>query len=178
MRTVHCRNFFFRCLAGNDMERIQTILHNQTYQEYIQKIETCELSRTFCRHNTVHFLDVARIAWSINLEEKLMLEKEIIYAAALLHDIGRFVQYETGEDHAVVSGRLAPAILSQCGFDDKETEMIVEAIIQHRNPDIQWDKNLNGIIYRADKLSRACYFCKAEADCNWKGDKKNRKLLY
>ena len=36
-----------------------------------------------------HFLDVARLAWIAGLEQGLGLDKEIVYAAALLHDIGK-----------------------------------------------------------------------------------------
>ena len=35
-----------------------------------------------------------------------------------------------------------------------------------------------GLLYRADKDSRPCFSCEAEADCNWKGSKKNLKILY
>lgn len=160
------------------MERIQKILQNELYREYIAKIEMCEKNRVFCRHNSVHFLDVARLGWILNLEKGLGIEKEYIYAAALLHDIGRFVQYETGEDHAVVSGRLAPEILATCGYTPEEVELINSAIITHRNAKVIGKNNLNEIIYKADKLSRGCYFCKVEADCNWKNDKKNKELLY
>ena len=42
-----------------------------------------------------HLLDVARLAWIFNLEANQEISKERIYAAALLHDIGRHIQYET-----------------------------------------------------------------------------------
>ena len=37
----------------------------------------------------VHFLDVARIGTIIALEEGLKIDREWIYAAALLHDCGK-----------------------------------------------------------------------------------------
>lgn len=54
--------------------------------------------------------------------------------------------------------------------------MITEAIYSHRNPAVKEEKNLKGLLYRADKASRACFACGAEADCNWKGDRKNKVL--
>lgn len=42
--------------------------------------------------------------------------------------------------------------------------MILEAIINHRNCE---SNDLNAIIYKSDKLSRACYKCKAAKECNW-----------
>lgn len=158
------------------MNKINAIISNAIYQDYIRQIAEWEKEREFCRHDTVHFTDVARIAMLLNLQEDYGLEQEQIYAAAMLHDIGRWQQYETGEDHALVSARLAPAILKECGFSEADSEQIVSAISTHRESRVKDEKNLNGLLYRADKLSRPCYFCEQEKNCNWKNDKKNRTL--
>lgn len=158
------------------MKRIDKILQNEKYREHIEKIEMAEVHRNFCRHNMGHFLDVARIAMILNLQEDFGLPEEWIYAAALLHDIGRWVQYETGEDHAKVSEKLAPEILTECGFTEEESRSVTKAIGNHRNREIAGDKNLDGLLYRADKLSRPCYACKMEKACDWKQDKKNLRL--
>ena len=71
------------------MNRVDLILEHPKYQEYLDKIKQAEEKRIFCLHNMNHFLDVARIAYIMNLEEELGIAKEIIYATALLHDIGR-----------------------------------------------------------------------------------------
>ena len=39
-----------------------------------------------------HFLDVARLMYIYNLEDQAGFSKEMIYAAGLLHDIGRYEQ--------------------------------------------------------------------------------------
>ncbi len=158
------------------MKRVDRILADKTYQLHMKKIEEAEVFRNFCRHNMGHFLDVARIAMILNLKEAYQLPEEEIYAAALLHDIGRWVQYETGEDHALVSARFAPEIMNNCGFLEEEQTRITAAIANHRNAGIAEEKSLSGLLYRADKLSRPCYCCKSEPDCNRKGDKKNRNL--
>ena len=142
-----------------------------------KKIEKCEKKREFCRHNMVHFLDVARIAYIYNLEENLNIEKDLIYAAALLHDIGRFKQYEDNTPHEKASLSYAPDILEQCGYSKEEIRTISEVIGEHRNKEIVMEKSFRGIFYRADKASRACFSCKSEAECNWKNEKKNMQLF-
>lgn len=159
-------------------DRIQQILHSEKYREYLARIEVCEADRVFCHHDMGHFLDVARIATILNRKEDYGLKDEMIYAASLLHDVGRWKQYETGDDHAIVSSRLAPAILEECGFGVAEREEIISAIATHREQRVMGQKNLNGLLYRADKLSRPCFFCKQEGACNWKKDKKNERLVW
>ena len=158
-------------------ERINRILTHPSYIEYVSQNAEKEQDRVFCHHDMGHFLDVARLAEILNLTEAYGQDAELIYAAALLHDIGRHIQYETGEDHALVSARMAPAILKDCGFMQEEAEQIVSAIATHRLAEVRDRKDLNGLLYRADKLSRPCYCCKQESACNWKGDKKNRQLI-
>lgn len=160
------------------MERVNLILNHPMYQECLAKIEAAEKDRLFCRHNMSHFLDVARIAMIFNLEKGLGLNKEWIYAAGLLHDIGRYVQYEDGTPHEEASSRIAPKILEECGFNKKETGVILEAIREHRTKEVAKQGSLSGIIYDADKKSRACFACKMEEECNWKKDKKNKELIY
>ena len=138
------------------MERINKILSCSTYQKYLNQNNLAEAGRRFCHHNMGHFLDVARIACILNKEEEYGQSKEMIYAAALLHDIGRWKQY---------------------GFSAGESDGILEAIRNHRNALIKEEKSLSGLLYRADKLSRPCFACEAEKECDWKKGKKNLKLL-
>ena len=160
------------------MDRVDLILENPKYQEYIDKIKQAEEKRIFCLHNMNHFLDVARIAYIMNLEENLQISKELIYATALLHDIGRFQQYEDGTPHEKASALLAPEILAETGFEEHEQAEILRAIREHRNRDVAEEKNLTSIIYRADKASRACFACKAESQCDWENSKKNMRVKY
>lgn len=159
------------------LERVNRILQNKRYQEYVEKNASHEVDRVFCHHDMEHFLAVARIGFLLNETEKYGQKKEFIYAAALLHDIGRWQQYETGEDHALVSSLLAPEILKECGFLKEEVEAIAFAIKTHREAERKEEKSLNGLLYRADKLSRSCFACKEEKNCNWKEGKKNLNLI-
>ena len=145
------------------MERVNCILEDADFIRYIAKNKESEKERIFCHHDLNHLLDVCRISWILNLEEELSIDKEKIYAAGLLHDIGRWMEYETGQDHAVVSGELAEGILDRCGFSDDEKAYIVEAIKSHRKKEHSTD--LSRILYRADKLSRPCFNCEAIGQC-------------
>ena len=81
------------------MDRVNQIWRHPVYQEHYKKIQELESERIFCRHTPEHFLDVARLMYIYALEEHLELSKELIYAAALLHDIGRAQQYPVSYTH-------------------------------------------------------------------------------
>lgn len=160
------------------MERANRILNHSLYREYLRKNEKAEASRRFCHHNMGHFLDVARLAVILDQTEGYGIDQELIYAAALLHDIGRWMQYEDGTPHEKASAILAPDILKECGFSEEESARILKAIVDHRNEEVKEEKSLSGLLYRADKLSRPCFACEMEQECNWKQNKKNLKLLW
>lgn len=87
-----------------------------------------------------HLLDVARIACIRNLEEGLGLDKEIIYAAAVLHDIGKSLQYEKKIPHETASEQIAKEILDSLTgepsevplFSEEEKRKILTAVRGHR----------------------------------------------
>ncbi len=160
------------------MDRINQILQHSLFKQYMEANGAKEQERVFCRHNMSHVMDVARIAYILNIEEEHYVSKDMIYGAALLHDIGRHVQYETGEKHALVSAGLAPRILADCGFDEAESTAIISAIAGHSDKSIQNDKGLNALIAKADQLSRACYTCPVAEQCNWGADRKNKELRW
>lgn len=160
------------------MDRIDKILKHPLFLYHLHENETAEAQRCFCLHNMIHFLDVARIANIINLEENLGVNKEWLYAAALLHDLGKHIQYENGTPHEKASAEIAPMILKDCGFDEEEETAITDAILSHRDIAVAKEKNLRGLLYRGDKASRACFACRVEADCNWKDGKKNLQIKY
>ena len=158
------------------MERIDKICSHGFWRSCTEKISELEKDRIFCLHDTSHFLDVARLAYIENLERNLSISKELIYAAALLHDIGRHLEYTENIPHDKASAMIAGNILKDCGFDTQEQSIIVTAIAQHRTAEAAGKDDLAGLIYRADKKSRPCLFCKAEKICNWSIQKKNLYL--
>ena len=161
---------------NTDMQRVNSICSHPLWKSCVSKIRDLERERIFCCHDTSHFLDVARIAWIENLEKRLAISREMIYAAAMLHDIGRHLQYMQGVPHDEGSVSIASDILKDSGFDEKEQAEILSAIRMHRNPDAASRDDLAGIIYRAEKKSRICAFCSASDKCNWPESKKNMKI--
>ncbi len=158
------------------MERVDRIWKHPYYQQCLAKIRELEKEREFCRHTPEHFLDVARLTYIFALERGMSVEKSVIYGAAFLHDIGRFRQYEDGTPHDVASVEIANKLLPECGYSPSETEQIVEMIASHRCKSQKED--LNGLFYKADKMSRSCYSCPAEPECNWAREKKNLRIRY
>lgn len=154
------------------MDKVNKIINHPYYRECVRKIEELEADRKFCRHGMAHFLDVARIAFVLDLEENAAVPKEWIYAAALLHDIGRHEQYLHGIPHHQAGAYIAEKIMADCGFGDAEKTAILEAILEHRSKETK-NTVFSDLICRADKLSRACYCCPAESECNWSAEKKN-----
>lgn len=148
------------------MKRAQRILNDPEFLRNVQMNEACEKERKFCTHGLSHFLDVARIAYILNFENGLSLDKEKIYAAALLHDIGKWKQYEDGTPHEKSGAELAAPILRNAGFLQDDIREITEAVSAHREPESAPAKNLTGVLFCADKLSRNCLFCGAKEDCH------------
>lgn len=164
------------------MERVEKILKHPLYRSNCLKIERLEEERIFCRHGIDHSLDVARILYILVLERSLELPKDILYATALLHDIGRAVQYEESKPHHEEGARIAKEILKDCGYTENEAEYIGSAIISHKCG--QTDDKTAGqdvlldLLYEADKLSRNCFDCKVQEECYWKEEQRNHTIRY
>lgn len=157
------------------MENIDKILNSKLYKEALEKLKKYEQDREFCNHNIEHFIDVARIAYIMVLEEGINVSKEVIYAIGLLHDIGRVKQYEEGIHHDIASVDMSKEILKETTFTKEDINIILNGIANHRKKN---DNKLENIIYKADKLSRQCFSCKAEKECYWSSEKKNFKITY
>lgn len=192
-------------MTGKDMPRVRAVLDHPLFQEAARGIALAERERPFCGHGLGHLLDVARIAWILNLERELGLGRETVYAAALLHDIGRAEQYARGVAHDEAGGQLAERILgtvdADTGFPPAEREAIVAAVRGHRGrhgrepepvsaPSAGGAASAGGsleggappadaltrLIGEADRASRACFACAARADCYWPDGEKNLEL--
>lgn len=157
------------------MDRFNGILNDEKYIYYLKRNKKFEKGRKFCKHNLKHFLDLARIAQAINLEENLGFEKEIIYTTAILHDIGKSFQYENGTPHEIASFEIAKGFLEEYKFNEEEIEFIKQGILGHRD---KASKGFSALIYKADKLSRLCITCNAKNECNWSDEKKNLRIYY
>ena len=157
------------------MERLQPILQHPRFRDALQRIDALERDRIYCRHGLPHLLDVARIAALLAIDRGAQHPRDVIYAAALLHDLGRLKQYTTGEPHAQAGIPLAEEILRDTAFTAEEQADILQAIGQHQTgaaPD-----SLAQIICEADHASRMCFACAAADSCYWSDERRNHTVL-
>ncbi|MCD8010817.1 MAG: HD domain-containing protein [Lachnospiraceae bacterium] len=147
------------------MERVNSIWRHPLYQEAFTALQEAERDRVFCRHTLPHFLDVARLMQIESLETGTELPREMIYGAALLHDIGRAEELTEGTPHHLAGARLAERLLPECGYTAAETARIREAILCHRTEAKENADPLAVLLRRADKASRNCFACLAAEDC-------------
>ncbi len=157
------------------LERVHRLL-TPAYWDAIHTIAEYEGDRVFCRHPFQHFLDVARIAYILLLEQgtQALLDttcaatlagaKEMVYGAGLLHDIGRAAAYRQGGDHALLGAAMARPLLADAGFGPTEVELIATAIAEHRGRTAA-PTALGLVLHRADRLSRSCHQCQVINDC-------------
>lgn len=159
------------------MKNTDIVLNHKLFNKKINKIEGDEKTRVFCKHDFSHLLDVARICYIINLEENLNIDKDLIYVTALLHDLGRADEVDTGINHSILSQEIAQEILKDLDFNDESKQRIISAIKHHRTNEENGDRFIE-IFYKADKLSRMCFRCPARSICNWPEEKKNKTVIY
>jgi uncharacterized protein len=161
-----------------ETNRCHRIIRHPLYCSQMDAISADEKDRIYCGHDLQHALDVARIMRIYNAELALGISVDLIYGAALIHDIGRAVQYRTGIPHDRASAVLAEKILPECGFDETETRQIADAVLRHRENKNGSDtsQTLGTLLCRADKESRLCFLCDAADTCKWPDTKKNRQL--
>ncbi|MGM0472055.1 MAG: HD domain-containing protein [Bacillota bacterium] len=170
------------------MQRLNSLLESEEYSNYLARNRECEKKRIFCKHNWQHLISVARITYIKILEEELVTElmtkwqlanqeqlKEVVYTAAMLHDIGRWQQYHSGVDHAIASADLAAQLLQKYDYSGLEEQVILTAIREHRGR-ADSDKSILGrLLCSSDNLSRDCINCSVQQKCK---EIKNPDLKY
>lgn len=170
------------------MERYNRIIEHPVFVNCMKELAVLEQNRFFCGHGIDHLLGVARIGYIQILEKRLDIRKDVMYAAALLHDLGRVAQYRGEGEHHVESAKLAEQILPDCGYGAEEIAVIKGAIINHcqdtaaaagKSAEKQTTQQelLSQLLYNADKKSRNCFICDAYEECNWDENKKNRGIV-
>ncbi|MCC8159999.1 MAG: HD domain-containing protein [Oscillospiraceae bacterium] len=154
------------------MRRCSRILENEIFLKTLSLINEAEKDRIYCNHGIEHLLDVARAGYITALENGLDIKKELIYAAALLHDMGRYAQYTGAEEHHAAGAKIAAQILPECGFDEKETAEIISAVKAHGSMSGKTE-TLADVIAEADKKTRMCMLCAASDTCKWREEERN-----
>ena len=92
------------------MKRVDAILRHPLFEEKLRLLDELEAERAFCRHDLTHLMDVARLMWIDVLERRLAIDRDVVYAAALLHDLGRAEQMQHGIPHEQASAALGVPI--------------------------------------------------------------------
>lgn len=168
-----------------EQARVRQIVTHPLYQQEFSALQRAEKDRIYCSHTMEHFLDVARICYILCLEDEVQIPCVTIYAAALLHDLGRNRQIAECIPHEEAGAELAEEILADCGFAEAQRREIREAILHHRHHAGPAEEKtgapaakspLGNYLYRADKLSRLCFCCAASADCKWSEEEKNQGI--
>ncbi|MGN0299452.1 MAG: HD domain-containing protein [Lachnospiraceae bacterium] len=161
------------------MKKIEQLLRHPIFLRELKQIEKLEQNRIYCGHNFTHLLDVARISWIIVLERGLKLEREVVYGAAFLHDLGRGKEYLEGISHDKASVEIAEAILPDCGFSKEDSSLICEAIAGHRHDETEkYCSSLQQVLREADWRSRNCFQCEARESCKWTDERKNDTIYF
>ncbi len=162
------------------MKRANLLLQAPAYRDYMEKISRAELERAFCRHDLHHCLEVARLCWLFLLEAGADYPREVVYGAALLHDIGRWMEYRGQGCHAGLGAKLAEPLLTGAGYTEPERELITAAISEHRREeDAVFSSSLSYYLRQADKYSRPCFTCAVGEDCYKKDQMPQcRELFY
>ena len=151
------------------------ILKNEYYLSQLERLKKLETDRIFCRHNMEHFLSVARITLILCSRSGAVIPEDIVYSAALLHDIGRVEEYTDGTPHDIASQATAERILDETGCTDEDKKLIIRLIAGHRKTDLD-PQSPEAVFGMADKLSRNCFECGARKYCKWKKESMNLEI--
>lgn len=166
--------------------RYSEIINNKEYRRLLMEVEDLEENREYCRHGLEHLLDVARISYIMILEDNANISKDLVYAAALFHDIGRGKAYQSGGNHDKVSADIAKKLLPDYGYNNDEVNQICDAIVSHSGrvnieefKKKRQDKiklSIADYLKVSDQLSRNCFSCKVSDNCKWNEEEKNTNI--
>ncbi len=90
---------------------------------------------------------------SMQIGKGLPVSIRVLQAAALLHDVGRPRESETGLSHSILSGEMSKPLLQELAYTENEIEQILDAIRTHRFSEGLEPNSIEGnILSDADKL--------------------------
>jgi uncharacterized protein len=122
---------------------------------YIERIDSFVEQEMTQSDAGAHAYDHVKRVFSLAMRIGTILgaNLRVLGAAALLHDVGRARENETGVSHSIVSGEMSVEILEEVGFTQDEIQSVRDVIRTHRFSEGLTPTSLEGeILSDADKL--------------------------
>ncbi|MCB0405305.1 MAG: HD domain-containing protein [Bdellovibrionales bacterium] len=99
------------------------------------RLEVCRFAEANLKHSAWGFEHGKQdylLAKDLAEADRHSVDDEVLFAAALLHDMGAFSPYEQeGVDHAVRSAQVVASVLEPAGFPMDKLERVQKAILAH-----------------------------------------------
>lgn len=93
------------------------------------------------------------LASELAAKEGLVIDTDVLFAAAFIHDIGAIGDFQKeGVDHAVRSVELAEPVLREAGFPAEKLPAVREAILGHMHDKIAGSRSESVVLHDADTL--------------------------
>jgi len=100
-----------------------------------------------------HYERVYLLSLEIAESEKMELDTDVLFAAALLHDMGAFEPFrQAGVDHARRSVQVVDEVLKKAGFPMEKLAAVQDAIRGHSYYDKPSDRPESIVLHDADTL--------------------------
>ena len=119
--------------------------YTQREKKLIQLIKQKKLSQS---HHFDHLKRVANFA--LLLADKYEGDKEVVTAAALLHDLGRTNRKTRGKQTAIEGARLSKKLLEKAKYSSGQVKLIIRVIAEHDQPDFHSEILESRILKDAD----------------------------
>lgn len=126
---------------------------NEELKNYIEKTLFTQYENNDKAHGIIHIKEVIRRAFALNDTLKLNLDKNMIYAIAACHDLGKYIDHETHEK--IAADIFIKDENMKNFFNDEERITIKEAIEDHRSSKEDTPRTIYGkLISSADRNTR------------------------
>lgn len=126
---------------------------NPSLKEYVRENIFPQYESNDKAHGIIHIREVIRRAFALNETLKLNLDKNMIYAIAACHDLGKFINHEIHEK--IAADIFINDMNMKRFFSDEERMTIKEAIEDHRSSKDDMPRSDYGkLISSADRNTR------------------------
>lgn len=126
---------------------------NKELKEYIENEIFPQYEKNDKAHGIIHIKEVIRRAFELNNSLNLNLDKDMIYAIAGCHDLGKYIDHENHEK--IAADKFIKDENMKKFFNDEQRQIIKEAIEDHRSSLKDTPRSIYGkLISSADRNSR------------------------